>query len=622
MLKLISMKKVFSLLIVALFTLSLSAQIKVYPSHWWVGMKNPNLQILIHENKIGFSKLSLKPYSGVGLKNYSSPENKNYVFIDLVISASAKPGTLVFTFKKDGVSSEIKYTLKQRNIENGKTRVKGVTSADLVYLIMTDRFSNGDTTNDKVEGLRDQLSDRKNPFSRHGGDLKGVENKLDYLNDLGVTTLWMTPVIENDMPLMQEWGGMVSGYHGYWLTDHYSVDPRFGGNDSYKHLIQSAHDKGLKIIQDAVYNHVGNHHWSVLDLPMKDWLNQWPTYTNTNHKDEVFYDPHSVASDKNIMVGGWFVPHLPDLNLKNPYCANYMVQQAIWSTEEFGIDGWRVDTYKYCDEAFMNRVNSALKAEFPTLTIFGEAWCGNPVASAYFTQNNLDVPFKHNLPGVTDFPVAFAMLDAANKGATNSLYSIVAQDFLYKNPLRNCIFLDNHDMDRMYSVLGENFEKYKIAMGLLLTQRGIPQLYYGDEVLMKNFKIPSDAAVREDFPGGWKEDVINKFNVAGRNQKENDAHNYVKTIANFRKTSKALQFGKLTQYVPQDDVYVYFRFEGNQNVMCIVNSSNKAKRIDLNRFSESFYGKKNAIDVISGKKITLDNALNINQLSILILDLK
>ncbi|MCF8340366.1 MAG: cyclomaltodextrinase N-terminal domain-containing protein [Chitinophagaceae bacterium] len=622
MLKLISLKKVFLLLIVTQFAHSLNAQIKVYPTHWWVGMKNPNLQILLHENKIGFSKLSLKPYQGVTLKSYSSPENKNYVFIDLVISASAKPGNLVFTLKNEGVSSEIKYSLKQRNIENGKTRVKGVTSADLIYLIMPDRFSNGDTTNDIVNGLREKLLDRKNPYSRHGGDLKGVESKLDYLNDLGVTTIWMTPVVENDMPLMNEWAGLVAGYHGYWFTDHYAIDPRFGGNQAYKALIESAHRKGLKIIQDAVYNHVGNHHWSVLDLPMNDWLNQWPSYTNTNHKEEVFYDPHGVAADKNVMIGGWFVPHLPDLNLKNPYCANYMIQQAVWTTEEFGIDGWRVDTYKYCDEPFLNKINTILKTEFPSISIFGEAWCSSPVASAYFTQNNLNVPFKHNLPGVTDFPMTFSMLDAAKKGDINNLYSTLAQDFLYKNPLQNCIFLDNHDMDRIYSVMGENLDKYKIAMGLLLTQRGIPQMYYGDEVLMKNFKNPSDAAVREDFLGGWKEDLINKFTATGRNQKENEAFNYVKTIANFRKTSKALQNGKLIQYLPQNDLYVYFRTEGNQIVMCIVNISNKAATIDLNRFTESFSGKKNALDVISGKKITLDKPLNIDQLSILILDLK
>jgi glycosidase len=615
-------KAIFLYIILVHLFFSLSAQIKIYPTHWWVNMKNHNLQLMLHYTDIGSAKINMKPYAGVTLIKKTSPENKNYVFIDLLIASSAKPGNLIFTVQDKSTIVTIEYTLKQRSKENGISRVKGVTSADLIYLIMPDRFSNGDTTNDKVNGLREQLLDRKNPYSRHGGDLKGVENKLDYLNELGVTTIWMTPVVENDMPLMNEWAGLVAGYHGYWFTDHYNIDPRFGGNKAYKAMIESAHHKGLKIIQDAVYNHVGNHHWSVLDLPMNDWLNQWPTYTNTHHKEEVFFDPHAVEADKNVMVGGWFVPHLPDLNLKNPYCANYMIQQAVWTTEEFGIDGWRVDTYKYCDEAFMNRINTILKAEFPAITIFGEAWCSSPVASAYFTQNNIDVPFKHNLPGVTDFPMTFSMLDAAKKVDINNLYSTLAQDFVYKNPLQNCIFLDNHDMDRIFSVVGENLNRYKIAMGLLLTERGIPQMYYGDEVLMKNFKNPSDAAVREDFLGGWNTDAVNKFSSSGRNQQENNAFNYIKTIANFRKKSKALQIGKLIQYMPKDEVYVYARMTNQENVICFVHTGNKPIVVDLKRFSEGFGSKKMATNIVTGKTFELGTTLQMEPLSIVILDLK
>jgi glycosidase len=615
-------KTIFLYIVLVHLFFSLSAQIKIYPTHWWVNMKNHNLQLMLHYKDIGSAKINMKPYPGVTLMKKTSPENKNYVFIDLLITSYTKPGNLVFTIQDKSTTVKIEYPLKQRSKENGISRVKGVTSADLIYLIMPDRFSNGDTANDQVNGLREQLLDRKNPYSRHGGDLKGVESKLDYLNELGVTTIWMTPVVENDMPLMNEWAGLVAGYHGYWFTDHYTIDPRFGGNQAYKALIESAHHKGLKIIQDAVYNHVGNHHWSVLDLPMNDWLNQWPTYTNTNHKEEVFFDPHGVAEDKNVMVGGWFVPHLPDLNLKNPYCANYMIQQAVWTTEEFGIDGWRVDTYKYCDEPFMNRINAVLQAEFPSISIFGEAWCSSPVASAYFTQNNIDVPFKHNLPGVTDFPMTFSMLDAAKKGDINNLYSTVAQDFLYKNPLQNCIFLDNHDMDRMFSVVGENLNRYKIAMGLLLTQRGIPQMYYGDEVLMKNLKNPSDAAVREDFLGGWNTDAVNKFTTTGRNQQENEAFNYIKTIANFRKKSKALQMGKLIQYMPKDEVYVYARMANQESAICFVHTGNKPIVVDLKRFAEGFGGKKLATNIVSGKTFEIGTTMQLEPLSIVILDLK
>ena len=585
-------------------------------------MKDPSVQLLLHKKGVGVAKISLAPYAGVKLVKTYVPENKNYVFVDLTIAPGTKAGRLSFNIRDGADVSAFTYELKQRNPGNGKTRVRGVNSSDFIYLIMPDRFSNGDTANDKFETLRDNQSDRNNPFLRHGGDIKGVQNHLDYLKDLGVTSIWLTPVVENDMPLMDEWNNKVSGYHGYWFTDHYTIDKRFGGSKAYHEMIEAAHSKGLKVIQDAVYNHVGNHHWSVLDLPMKDWINQWPVYTNSNYKEEVFFDPYVDSMDKEIMVRGWFVPHLPDLNLANPYCANYMVEQAIWSTEEFGIDGWRVDTYKYCDEKFMNRVNAALEREFPTITIFGEAWCNTVSGSAYFTKNNLNVPFKHNLQGVTDFPFTFAMLNASRPGGAVNLYDVASQDFLYKDPLKNCIFLDNHDMDRLYSVVEEDFSKYKIAIGLLLTERGIPQMYYGTEILMKNFKNPNDAKVREDFPGGWNGDAVNKFVSGGRTEKENEAFNFVKTLADFRKKSTALSYGKMLQYQPKDNVYVFFRYSAQQRVLCIVNDGNKAVDLQMDRFSRGLAGKLKGYDVIRKKEISILSSIQVQPSSIEVIDLK
>jgi len=585
-------------------------------------MKDPSVQLLLHKKGVGVAKISLAPYAGVKLVKTYVPENKNYVFVDLTIAPGTKAGRLSFNIRDGADVSAFTYELKQRNPGNGKTRVRGVNSSDFIYLIMPDRFSNGDTANDKFETLRDNQSDRNNPFLRHGGDIKGVQNHLDYLKDLGVTSIWLTPVVENDMPLMDEWNNKVSGYHGYWFTDHYTIDKRFGGSKAYHEMIEAAHSKGLKVIQDAVYNHVGNHHWSVLDLPMKDWINQWPVYTNSNYKEEVFFDPYVDSMDKEIMVRGWFVPHLPDLNLANPYCANYMVEQAIWSTEEFGIDGWRVDTYKYCDEKFMNRVNAALEREFPTITIFGEAWCNTVSGSAYFTKNNLNVPFKHNLQGVTDFPFTFAMLNASRPGGAVNLYDVASQDFLYKDPLKNCIFLDNHDMDRLYSVVEEDFSKYKIAIGLLLTERGIPQMYYGTEILMKNFKNPNDAKVREDFPGGWNGDAVNKFVSGGRTEKENEAFNFVKTLADFRKKSTALSYGKMLQYQPKDNVYVFFRYSDRQRVLCIVNDGNKAVDLQMDRFSRGLAGKSKGYDVIRKKEISILSSIQVQPSSIEVIDLK
>ncbi len=626
------MKK-FLLVLYSLFLVlySLFAQ-DVYPTHWWVGMKNQNLQLMIHRDRVGQEKISMIPYPGVKLLKQTKAENPNYFFIDLQINAAAKPGKIKFRIDNlqspEAVSYKIfEYELKLRHPQNGKSRIKGVTSEDLIYLIMPDRFSNGDPSNDFFADMRDTGHDRNNPFDRHGGDLPGVQNHLGYLQDLGVTAIWMTPVVENDMSRTQEGGVSRSTYHGYAFTNQYQVDRRLGGNEAYKKLVDAAHAKGMKIIQDAVYNHIGNDHWSFRDLPMKDWVNQWPVYTNTSYKDQPLVDPYASATDKKVSVDGWFTPFLVDLNQRNPYVSNFLIQYAIWATEEFGIDGWRVDTYFYSDPAFLNKVNDALLKEFPKLTIFGEAWVQNVTNSAYFCQNNINAPFKHNCQGVTDFPFLFAALDALNQPygwneGVNRLYQVLAQDLLYKNPMRNCIFLDNHDLDRFYSVVGEDLAKFKMGMALLLTMRGIPQIYYGDEILMKNFKNPSDAEVRRDFPGGWPGDPVNKFEAAGRTAQENEAFNYIKTFASFRKNSSAIKTGKLMQYLPQSGVYVYFRYDDKQTVMCVMNTNASASTIDLSRFQERVKDFTKAYDVATGNVFTLEPTLTLGGKYLLVMELR
>jgi neopullulanase len=615
------MKIIIKALLCLFITVPAVAQMKIYPTHWWTGMKTPTLQLMIHKKDIGNAKISLTPYAGVKLVKSNSPENKNYLFVDLSIASTTKPGKLNFTVKEGTASSGFTYTLKKKDAGDGKTRVKGVNASDLVYLIMPDRFANGDTSNDKVVSARDKQSDRSNPFLRHGGDIKGVEDKLDYLKELGITTVWMTPVIENDMPLQNEWGNKVAGYHGYWFTDHYTVDPRLGGDSAYKKLIETSHNKGMKIVQDAVYNHVGDQHWFILDPPTRDWINNWPSYQGANHKEEVFYDPYTTKMDKEIMVGGWFVPHLPDLNLKNPMLAKFLIQHAIWTTEEYGVDGWRVDTYKYCDEQFMNNVNAALEKEFPTITIFGEAWCSTPFASAYFVRNNVNFPFKHNLQGVTEFPIAYGIKDVA-MGNANALYTLLAQDQLYKDPKKNCIFLENHDMNRILSELKDDVSRLKMATGMLLTIRGIPQLYYGTEVLMKNMKVPSDAEVRRDFAGGWAEDGLNKFKPEGRTAEEKEYFNFLRNLANYRLKSSAISKGKTLQYQPFDNVYVYFRFDDKQRVMCIVNPNDKEKELDMLRYTEGYAGKSEGRDVISGRNLQLDGKLTIPAKTFLLIEVQ
>lgn len=571
-----------------------AAQVKVNPLNWWVGMQNPELQLMLYAPGIGKTTPVLKPYQGVTIKAIHPVENGNYLFVDLLIGPEARPGVLHFDLKE----YVLDYVLLQKNTDDGISRIQGVTDKDLVYLLMPDRFANGDTANDVVSGMRDSRMNKDSLGWRHGGDLKGVEDHLDYLKDLGVTTVWMTPVLENDMPR--------SSYHGYAITDQYQVDRRFGGNDAYGSLVKAAHARGMKVIQDAVYNHIGSCHWTVLDLPMKDWLNQWPVYTNTSYRDQPLLDPYASAIDKKKTVDGWFVPSMPDLNQRNPYVRNYLIQYAIWATEFFGVDGWRVDTWFYSDRDFLNLINAALEREFPRLTFFGEVWVNTVAEAAYFCQNNLDVPYKPNLPGVVDFNVCFAIGDALKNGDAEKVYNTLAQDFLYKNPYRNCIMLDNHDLDRFFSTVGEDLDKYKMGMAWLMTLRGIPQLYYGDEVLMAGEKTHTDAMVRRNFPGGWPGDTLNKFTDAGRTEREKDAFRYVRSLALFRRQSSALTTGKLMQYLPENNTYVYFRYDDRQTVMVVANLGQDDQLVDMDRFSERTAAFHRGRDVTSGTVVSLE----------------
>ena len=601
------MKNICITLVALLFVVVIHAQeLTMYPTHWFAGMNRDRVQLILKSDDSQFSQSNVRvQYPGVSLLRTHRFSNGKYLVLDLSISKSAQPGNVSIITTTNKQSKTYTWALKKRRDGRGTKFAQGVSAKDLIYLIMPDRFSNGDPSNDQFANMQDNGSDRKDVLRRHGGDLKGIQNHIDYMKELGVTALWMTPVIENNMPLNKETAGMMSGYHGYWFTDHYKVDARLGGNNSYKELSDSLHANGMKLIQDAVYNHIGSHHWMELDPPSPDWVNRWDTYTGSNHRDEALFGRYASEKDKKRMLDGWFVPHLPDVNQRNPFVANFLIQHAIWSTEEFGVDGWRVDTYKYCDEPFLNRINDALLKEYPKLTIFGEAWTNTVTGSAYFTRNNMDVPFKHNAEGVTDFPLNSAIMAALNQPfgwteGVNKLYMTLAQDILYKEPKNNCIFLDNHDMDRFLSVVNEDMNRYKQGIALLLTLRGIPQLYYGTEILMKNFKNPSDAMVRLDFPGGFEGDAQNKFTVQGRTTAEQQAFDYVKTIAQYRKNSSALTTGKTLQFLPADGLYVYFRYDDQHTVMCVINTSSSVKKLSWADYSERTKGFTKGKDIISG----------------------
>jgi glycosidase len=345
---------------------------------------------------------------------------------------------------------------------------------------------------------------------------------------------------------------------------------------------------------------------------MKDWLNNWPAFQGPNHREEVFFDPYASAYDRKVMLDGWFVPHLPDLNQRNPYVAKFLIQHAVWTTEEYGIDGWRVDTYKYCDEQFMNDINTALEKEFPALTIFGESWVNGTVANAYFARNNMNTLFKHNAKGMLDFQTCFAMLEAMNTtpgwlSGVGKMYTTLSQDVLYKDPMNNVNFLDNHDMDRVFSVVGEDMKKFKMGLNWLMTLRGIPQIYYGTEVLMKNKKENTDATVREDFPGGWVDDKEkdNRFLEKGRSDKQQEVFNHVSRLAHFRKNSSALTAGKTMQFIPDNGLYVYYRYDAKQTIMVIANTGDKDVKPDWSRFTERMKGFSRVRDVVSGKTESL-----------------
>ncbi|MEO6721601.1 MAG: glycoside hydrolase family 13 protein [Ferruginibacter sp.] len=578
-------------------------EFKCYPTNWWTAMKWNKVQVMIRGNNIGNAAGTVAiNYPGVKLSKVNKVENANYIFLDLTVAANAKPGVVKIRVSNGNDPIIIDFPLKARRSGKGSTFAQGVTSKDFMYLILPDRFSNGDPSNDRVSGMKDQTLNRDTVFNRHGGDLQGVIDHLDYLQDLGVTTLWLNPVIENDMPNRTE--------HGYAFTDHYRIDPRLGGEAAYHKMINATHAKGMKVIQDAVYNHVGLYHFTVQDMPMKTWLHQWPEYTNTTYKDQTLFDPYAAPIERKKMADGWFTSQMPDLNQQNPFVANFLIQHALWTVEEFGIDGWRIDTYAYNDLAFMNRCNKALTDEYPLLTLFGETWVHGVINQSFFVQNNYNTVFKSNLQAATDFQTLWGIQDAMTKDfgwtdGVNNLYSTLAQDFVYKDPMRNVIFLDNHDMSRFYSVVGEDMDKYKSSLCWLFTCRGIPELYYGSELATTGTTSPSDGYVRLDFPGGWPGDKQNKFESAGRTGKDQEIWQQVHALANFRKTSSAITTGKMMQYVPDDGVYVYFRYDSKQTVMVVMNTSKTNKTISFDKYPERTAGFASYTDVITKEKSKL-----------------
>ena len=575
--------------------------IEAYPANWFTQMKYNKIQILFRNTSANFSEVKVNAnYQGLKVLRVHHFENGHYIAVDIEIAASAKPGTVNFIFNNKGEKTNTPWSLLSRRKGRGTLFAQGINPADLIYFLMPDRFSNGDPSNDQIAGLKDQSLNRDSIFLRHGGDLKGVTNHLDYFEKLGVSTLWMTPVVENDMPDRTE--------HGYAATNNYAIEKRLGGDASYLILSDSLHKRGMKLIQDIVYNHFGRFHFLVQDAPDKNWVHQWPSYTQTHYREQAVFDPHHSKVDAEKMINGWFTTEMPDVNQENPFVEKYLTQNAIWSVETFGIDAFRIDTYKYCNVEVINRLNQALIDEYPNIFAFGECWVDGVSSQAYYVRNNLNIPYKSNLHATSDFNLLFSgILPALNEkndwgGGVIKLYNSLSNDYLYKVPSNNVIFLDNHDMTRIHSSLGESIPKTKMAFAWLMTCRGIPQIYYGSEVLMKGISNP-DGWVRLDFPGGWPGDKKNAFTEVGMTDQEKDFLHYVQFLGTYRKSSAALKAGAMMQYIPEEGLYVYFRYTKGQTIMCVMNTDTKERKLNFEKYAERTDGFKGGKNIVTGENI-------------------
>jgi glycosidase len=591
-------------------------EVRVHPPNWWVGMVQPVVEVMIYDQDIQSCKVKLSEKKGVQLQKVHRVDNPNYLFLEIKIGPGTQPGFFNIILTNGTKQKKYPYEIKAR--KHDASRVQGLDASDLIYLIMPDRFANGDHTNDSFDDMLQSGINRDKMYFRHGGDLQGVIDHLDYLKELGITAIWLNPVLENDQPY--------ASYHGYAITDFYSIDKRIGSNEEYKVFVEKCHEKGIKVVMDIIFNHCGHKHWFIEDIPSEDWINQWPQYTPSNFRSAVVADPYASERDKQYLYNGWFDYSMPDLNLKNQRLAKYMIQNKIWWTEFSGHDAYRIDTWYFPDQNFLSDWAERMQQEYPALGLFGETWAQKIAVQATFAENSgLTGSYNSNLPGITDFQMMYAIEEAMTKPHTWTegvarIYYTLSQDFLYENPKRNVIFLDNHDKTRFFSTVGEDVDKLKSAITCLLTMRGIPSIYYGTELLFKGVKDP-DGKVRQDFPGGWKEDEVNKFQASGRTAAEQDMFDYVKKLAIYRKDNSTLHSGKLMHFMPENGVYVYFRYDSLKTIMVIMNGNPEKVSLATDRFAERLAGFTRAKNVVTGKVFYELESINIPKNTTLVLEL-
>jgi glycosidase len=611
------MKKLF---IGVFFALSIAIQAqdlhKIEPESWWVGMQMNTVEFMVYGKDISeliAESKTLEVQKSVGL------ESPNYLFVTAKIPADARIGDHTFVFRNTKGKKIGRLMVHIGAREEGSAARKGFSSADFIYLLTPDRFRNGDPRNDYVKGMLEGPN-RELKGGRHGGDLAGVIESLDYFKHLGVSSLWLNPVLENDMPSYS--------YHGYAMTDLYAVDPRYGSNGLYKELADKAKEKGIGLIMDQVANHIGSSHPWMADLPSEDWVNQWPEFTQTNHMKVSRFDPHAADVDRKKFTDGWFVETMPDLNQRNEKLARYLIQNSIWWVEYLGLHGIRMDTWSYPEKQFLANWTKAVLDEYPNFNIVGEEWVSDPSLISYWQAGTAKMDdYTTYLPSVMDFPLQSALIEGLKgesgwRSSMTKIYESLTNDYMYGDVNNIMIFPDNHDMSRIYTQLDEDYDKWKMAMAFLFTTRGTLQFYYGTEILMGNPGTEDHGIIRSDFPGGWEGDPINAFTGEGLTAQQKEAFAYIQSLAHLRRESCALNMGTLLHYIPQNEVYVYFRTFEDEHKMIVLNRNSEEVSLDLSRFQQGLEDFSAAIEVWTGETTSLEETLTIAPMGALIFDLK
>ena len=583
------------------------------PPFWWVGMADNKLQLMVHGKNIS----DLEPeifHTGIEINQVHRLSNPNYLFIDLFLSEEAMPGEFDIIFNEEGQpKTKYNYTLLKREPDSDGRQ--GFSPADVIYLITPDRYANGDPGNDSSSQLKEKQN-RLKKNGRHGGDIQGIIDHLDYISDMGFTQIWLNPVLENDQHTYS--------YHGYSTTDYYNIDARFGNNELYKVLSKEAKKRGIGLVMDLILNHIGSEHWWMKDLPTIDWINNDGKFVRSNHIHESVHDPHLVESQRDLFTSGWFVETMPDLNQNYTFLANYLIQNSIWWIEYADLSGFRIDTYPYIDKNFLSIWSKRIATEYPRFNFVGEEWSSNPTMVSYWQKgSNRYDDYDSYIPSMMDFPLQEALVNGLlsnenwNSGIVD-IYRVISNDFQYGDPHNLVVFAGNHDMKRIYSQLNEQMDLYKMAMTIINTVRGIPQIYYGTEIAMSS--TGDHGALRKDFPGGWPGDKVNAFTGISLNNKELEAQNFIRKLLNWRKENIAITMGNMIHYPVKNGIYVYFRSYDEALVMVIINNNKRSKRIDPNRFNEVIAEKKQGISILDNKVYDLTTKINLPGKGALILE--